>query len=299
MMKSVKNAKWQNQYPGYFLCLILGIFLIAVSGIRVSAEEESGEDLIQILLIGQDRREGQDRQRSDAMILVTLNEEEKTLTLTSFMRDLYVDIPGYGKNRINAAYQLGGMELLDQVLEESFDVQVDGNIEVDFAEFQSFIDMIGGVDVTLTQDEADYICGRKQDVLYPQIYREDWNLTEGVNTLNGEQALIHARNRSIGNNDYRRTERQREVIQGAFEKIKDADLKTVLSYVEKGFSMITTDMSKGEIAGYLMKGMLLGITEAESIRIPQDGASTSKTINGMQVLVPDLELCREYLKENI
>ena len=156
----------------------------------------------------------------------------------------------------------------------------------------------GDRDVT-PQEEADYICGRKQDVLYPQIYREDWNLTEGVNTLNGEQALIHARNRSIGNNDYRRTERQREVIQGAFEKIKDADLKTVLSYVEKGFSMITTDMSKGEIAGYLMKGMLLGITEAESIRIPQDGASTSKTINGMQVLVPDLELCREYLKENI
>ncbi len=73
----------------------------------------------------------------------------------------------------------------------------------------------------MTQAEADYICGRDQSVLYPQPLRSDWNLQEGMNHLDGEQALIHARNRSIGNSDYRRTERQQEVLMAAFAKIKD------------------------------------------------------------------------------
>ena len=164
------------------------------------------KDIVNLLLIGQDRREGQDRQRADSMIMVTLNKKTKQISMTSFMRDLYVQIPGYSDNRINATYAFGGMDLLDSTLNTNFGVEIAGNVEVDFGEFQTLIDSIGGIDLELTQDEADYICGRKRDVTYPQQLRTDWNLHEGVNHLTGEQALIHARNRSLGN-DYARTDR--------------------------------------------------------------------------------------------
>ena len=147
------------------------------------------KDIVNLLLIGQDRREGQDRQRADSMIMDTLNKKTKQISMTSFMRDLYVQIPGYSNNRINATYAFGGMDLLDSTLNTNFGVEIAGNVEVDFGEFQTLIDSIGGIDLELTQDEADYICGRKRDVTYPQQLRTDWNLHEGVNHLTGEQAL--------------------------------------------------------------------------------------------------------------
>ena len=114
-----------------------------------------GDHIINILLIGQDRRPGEGRARSDAMVLYTFNLKNGTLTMTSFLRDLYVKIPGYKDNRMNAAYALGGMRLLDDTLEQNFGVVVDGNVEVDFAKFETIINMLGGVDIKLTSAEAD------------------------------------------------------------------------------------------------------------------------------------------------
>ena len=90
-----------------------------------------GKHLVNILLVGQDRLEGQSRQRSDTMLLVSFNKSDNTITLTSFMRDMYVQIPGYKPNRLNAAYAFGGMNLLKKTLDVNFGVKVDGVVEVD------------------------------------------------------------------------------------------------------------------------------------------------------------------------
>ena len=105
--------------------------------------EAATSNIKSILLIGQDKREGESRQRSDSMILATLDKDQGTVSLTSFMRDLYVAIPGYSTTRINAAYAYGGMDLLDQTLEENFGVKIDGNVEVDFEVFQVLVDRSG------------------------------------------------------------------------------------------------------------------------------------------------------------
>jgi len=249
------------------------------------------------LLIGQDKREGQSRQRSDSMILATLDKDQKTISLTSFMRDLYVAIPGYSSTRINAAYAYGGMDLLDETLTQNFGVEIDGNVEVDFEVFQVLVDKVGGIDLELTQAEADYICGRDQSVLYPQPLRTDWDLQEGMNHLDGEQALIHARNRSIGNSDYRRTERQQEVLMAAFEKVKDLSAFSIAGLVKDVLPLVTTDLSFTEIIGYVMDVMSIGTGDIATYRIPEDGAYTPQTISGMQVLVPDLEQNRKYLQQ--
>lgn len=250
-----------------------------------------------ILLIGQDKQGDQTRQRSDSMILATLDKDQGTISLTSFMRDLYVAIPGYSSTRINAAYAYGGMELLDETLEENFGVQIDGNVEVDFEVFKVLVDKVGGIDLELTQAEADYICGRDQSVLYPQPLRTDWDLQEGMNHLDGEQALIHARNRSIGNSDYRRTERQQEVLMAAFEKVKDLSAFSIAGLVKDVLPLVTTDLSFTEIIGYAMDVMSIGTGDIATYRIPEDGAYTPQTISGMQVLVPDLEQNRKYLQQ--
>ena len=120
-------------------------------------ELEQGPNMINILLIGSDTRTPGVRSRSDAMILCTLNKAEKTLTMTSFLRDMYVQIPRHADNRINVAYALGGMSLLNQCMEKNFGAQVDGNFAVEFESFKKVIDTIGGVTINLTKTEANYM----------------------------------------------------------------------------------------------------------------------------------------------
>lgn len=298
----MKSTTWKKG----LICLSAVLFLeCPLTGIgtvcRVQAQSTEAEidtsNIKSILLIGQDKREGESRQRSDSMILATLDKEKGTISLTSFMRDLYVAIPGYSSTRINAAYAYGGMELLDETLEENFGVKINGNVEVDFDVFQILVDKVGGIDLELSQAEADYICGRDQSVLYPQPLRTDWNLQAGMNHLDGEQALIHARNRSVGNSDYRRTERQQDVLRAAFAKIKDLDVLDIASLVKDVLPMVSTDLSLLDMTGYAMDIMNIGADEIASYRIPEDGAYTPQTIDGMQVLVPDLEQNREYLQQ--
>ena len=273
----------------------------AVTEHTVQAKETDSEtdtdNIKSILLIGQDRREEQSRQRSDSMILATLDKDQGTISLTSFMRDLYVSIPGYSSTRINAAYAYGGMELLDETLEENFGIKIDGNVEVDFEVFKVLVDKVGGIDLELTQAEADYICGRDQSVLYPQPLRTNWNLQAGVNHLDGEQALIHARNRSIGNSDYRRTERQQEVLKAAFAKVKDLGILDMGGLVKDVLPLVTTDLSLWDMTGYALDVIGMSVDDISSYRIPEDGSYTPQTINGMQVLVPDLAQNREYLQQ--
>lgn len=108
------------------------------------------DDLLNILLVGQDRREGQGRQRSDFMILCSINLDTKQISMISFLQDLYVQIPGgYSDNRLDAAYVFAGFPLLMNTLHTNFGVSIDGCFEVNFFGFQSVIDILGGVDITL------------------------------------------------------------------------------------------------------------------------------------------------------
>ena len=155
---------------------------------------------------------------------------------------------------------------------------------------------IGGIDLELTQDEADYICGRKRDVTYPQQLRTDWNLHEGVNHLTGEQALIHARNRSLGN-DYARTDRQRAVLMAITNKVKQMDAVSIVNFINQVLPLLTTDMTSGEILGYAMEALQMNFDSEHSYRIPAEGTYTGAVIRGMQVLVPDLAANQTYLMD--
>lgn len=252
------------------------------------------KDVVNILLIGQDTRTASERGRSDSMMLCTFNKTKKTITVTSFMRDMYVQIPGYKNNRINAAYMFGGMELLNETLEKNFGLHVDGNVEINFKHFFKLIDMIGGIEITLSKAEANYI--NKEC--------KKGTVSEGLNLLNGEQALWYARTRKVNSEgqsgDFGRTNRQRIVMQLLINKYKDADISTLVGMLDDVLPMITTDMSKKEITSYVMDlfPMLAG-AEIVNQRIPVDGSYDMVRIDGMSVLRVNFQKNIQVLMESL
>ncbi|WP_312700213.1 LCP family protein [Sedimentibacter sp.] len=246
------------------------------------------KEIINILLIGKDISNGENKSRSDSMIIATINKKSNSIKLTSLMRDMYLEIPGYPDNRINAAYALGGMDLLTSTITQNFHVEIDGCVEVDFAGFEQIIDKIDGVDIELNRDEAYYLS---------TISRRSFKT--GSNNLMGEEALNYARIRYIGHDDYERTERQRKVLVSAFNKLKGSDLKTLLDVADDILPLVSTNLTNTQILSLATNVVLMNTSNVETYRIPADGAFTPDTINDMAVLVPDLSKNRELLGEYI
>lgn len=203
--------------------------------------QEQGEDIVNIMLVGQDARPGEPAQRSDSMILMTFNKKTGQITLTSFMRDQYVQIPGYGNTKLCHAYSYGGMTLLNSTLNHHYGIEIDGNVTFNFEGFKEIIDMLGGVEITLTEAEAN--------ALNQLESKQNWGLTAGTQRLTGAQALRYARLRHI-DSDFQRTERQRKVILSILEAYKNCELTDLLKILEETMPLITTNISKSEIYAY-------------------------------------------------
>ena len=258
---------------------------------------ENDDDIINILLIGQDTRTREKRSRTDTLILVTVNKPAKTITLTSFMRDMYVQIPGYRDNRINVAYLNGGLNLLEATLRRNFGVYVDGNIIVDFYGFMDIVNMMGGVDIELSAAEAKYM---NENFSWDVDDGEDdnWNLTEGLNHLTGSQALSYARMRYVGNSDWERTERQRTVVSKLVEKAKSLSVSELNLLLQHALPMITTDLEDAEMLSYALELFpMLPELEVKTLRIPKDGTFENTVIDGMWVMLPDLYWNRVALEK--
>jgi len=302
------------------VCLLLGIILAVMAGItayvqfhihklqqpeqqlqaapvfsEIDPANLSGNDqstvsaLTHILLIGQDAREGTEGSRSDSIMICTYNQRTNTLCLTSLLRDLYVPIPGHGSNRINAAYAFGGRDLLQQTVEDCFQLEIDGCVEVDFGQFSEIIDLLGGVRIDLRADEAALISEETGT-----------QLSEGIQSLNGSQALAYARIRKLdADGDFSRTNRQRTVIQAILESYRNAGTGTILKLVYNLLPMISTDMDAGQILALAISAVpQMNQMEFVSRHIPAAGEFQEQTIDGMAVLVPDLEKCRNRLQNS-
>ncbi len=242
----------------------------------------NSDGLINFLFIGQDRREGEGRQRSDSMILCSLNPETNELSMISFLRDLYVQIPGYEDNRLNAAYAYGGFELLKDTLFKNFGVEVDGCLEVDFENFIKIVDTIGGIDVELSAKEAGIVGG---------------GASEGVCHLDGAQTLTYARIRKI-DSDFQRTKRQRNILSAVFLKLKEMDVMGRLGFVSEVFPLVSTDMDSDSLMSLAAKlAASLDELSVSTHCIPAEGAYKNATVREMMVLIPDIEKNRKIIFE--
>ena len=235
------------------------------------------ENVVNILLVGADYQNG-DRPRSDSMILCTFNKTNQTITLTSIMRDMYVRIPGYKNNRINASYYFGGMQLLERTLNQNFGVETDGMVEIDFKHFKDLINLLGGIELDISYKEAQFINLKTGSDLEP-----------GVQVVTGRQALWYSRFRGDAGGDFNRTNRQRIVLMTLLDEYKNKSLPELLSLMHQILPMVTTNLTKDEITFYVTD-LFPMLTSAKIVtqRIPVEGAYYQARINNMAVLVPDI-----------
>lgn len=220
--------------------------------------------VLNILLFGQDAHGGgaDDYGRSDTIILLSLDNLHKKIKLTSFQRDTYVTIPGYGDGKLNSAFSLGGVPLSIRMVEANFGIRVDKYACVDFNSFRKIIEVLGGVDIELSIDEMQYI--NAQIDVNNQLGRTefldiDYSQETQVAHLDGYQALWYARNRGAdslgGNSDYSfsgddwdRTQRQRKLLETIMTNLKeDASLTDMVEIVNEIGPLVTTNLKKNDI----------------------------------------------------
>lgn len=264
-------------------------------------ELKSDDDVLNIMVFGADNHSESEYGRSDSMILVSLNSKTKELVMTSFLRDLWVEIPGYGEDRLNAAYSFGGPKLAIETIQQNFGVKIDRYAVVDFESFTNIIDILGGIDLELTDEEIDYINWQswKNNQVDTRYEIQD---SAGVVHLNGRQALWYSRDRDSAGSDFDRTSRQRIVMDTILSGMKSSNLPQILNILYQIGPMIETNLSKGEIV-YLGQNALTYLNfETKQLGVPdlESGNFSNATIDGKMVLViDDMSLEREKIAEAI
>lgn len=319
--KKKKKRKKEKRSKKWLRTLIVFFVLLAVSAIgwymvigniytKMNYEKTSGlasepmkqDGVTNILLIGNDSRDNGEDGRSDAMILISISNETKTIHMTSLLRDMYVEIPGHDGNRLNAAYAYGGPSLLCETIEQNFGIEVNRYVLVNFQAFAALVDAVGGIDLEVTNEEVQWI----------NAYLNEYNLLEGremttdyLDTslsgeihLNGPQALAYSRNRYIGT-DFGRTERQRKVLNAVIKKLPIAFATNHDELIGELFPNLTTNLTQTEMFRLSFDAGKLLSYEVLQTTIPAEGTYTNASIRGMSVLEVDFEANKELIRKEI
>ena len=316
MKKTRKSGEHVKKRKGLKIALWLGIPLMVIAGILVGvysyingsiyvpgesggifdsekdkekAEYEEQQGIFNILLVGLDGRNGiDDGSRTDSIILATINTDTKSIKLTSFMRDMYVKIPNYGQNKINAAFAYGGADLLIKTLNSNFNLNIQHYVSIDFSAFRDVVDVLGGVDVEVKEYELD-------EINY-YIREADWTNKNpdllskaGYQHLSGAQALSYCRIRKVGNNDYERTERQRRVLSLLIQKARSTSMTKLPELFKTLIPYIKTNVPTTKLMNVAYTAYRFGDTDIDNLRIPASGLFKETYVHEMAVLIPQVE----------
>ncbi len=242
------------------------------------------ESIINILLLGEDIRPGEAGQgRSDTMMLLSYNREKNEASLVSFLRDTYVHIPERNTwNRINAAYRFGGVGLTINTINKNFGLDIQYYIKTDFENLENIVEMLGGLELSITKKEAAYINATMQTSLLPE--------EEGTYLLNGQQVLVHCRNRKTGDGDWGRTNRQRKVMLAFFNRAKqERDVATLVALANSLMSYVETNLDTGALIQLGIDSVFSEGFVFKSGAVPFEGTWKYASINGASVIEIDRE----------
>jgi LCP family protein required for cell wall assembly len=262
----------------------------------------SDDDIYNLLLVGVDRRDTSWNGNSDSMMLVSINKKDNRVSVVSLMRDTYVDIPGVGYSKLNAAYAYGAGPLLCQTVTETYRIEVDRYVAVDFFDLIDIIDIIGGVDLEITAEEAEVANGYILDMCnLMDIDGMDHQIPEegGVVHCDGVMAVAFARNRYVGNSDYERTERQRYLISQLMKEVKQMSVAQMTEKMQDILEHVTMNIPESEIWSMLTEVPDMLEYEIDMDRIPYDDMYDIIYVNGQDMLVPYWEDTLEKLNNFI
>ena len=269
---------------------------------------KSEKGITNILLTGTDGRPGEKNSRSDAMMILTVDNKNKSLKLTSLERDSYVDIPGHGKQKLTHAYAYGGISLLLQTIEDNFKVDIQEYAVVDFYSFMDIIDAIGGVTVDINQNEI-----KELNKFIPETY--NWNKSNskgsiqyiksaGTQNLNGYQALAFSRIRK-NDSTTERDRRQREVIEGIMTSVKDLPITRYPQLLDTILPYVKTNMKPSQMLSLGTKILSIGDFNIKQMNFPiDDGVHSTGGIYGNSGWVlrfeeSSLDILHDFIFDNI
>lgn len=263
-----------------------------------------------VLLIGTDGRPGETSSRSDAMMILTIDGKNKSLKLTSLARDTYVDIPGHGKQKLTHSYVYGQESLLIETIEKNFELDIQNYATVDFYSFMDIVDTLGGVSVDVQQNEI----AEMNKFIKWDTYKWNTNPNKGpmklienpgVQTLNGYQLLSYSR---IRKNDsaLERDRRQRNVIQGLINGVKDLPVTKYPSLIDTILPYVKTNMKPTEIIALGGKVLSIGNNELKQMEFPIDDSVHSnghiidhKTGWVLEFVPDSLDILHDFIFLNI
>lgn len=254
----------------------------------------SDKNVINVLLVGFDSREGSYSGNTDVMMVASLNKKTKEIKLVSFLRDTYCYIEtekGFYYTKLNAAYSLGGIECLKETIENNYKIKIDNYVLVNFESFKAIIDAMGGVTVRVEQYEAAYM----NDVMG---LNAPWG--EAV-TLNGIETLTFCQMRMLdADGDVSRTRRQRQVIQAIIDKVSTATIGELNKYIDVFLPYIKTGYKKTEIISLgvnALTGKWYSYTVTE-LQMPTENTRISGNAD-FWIWVVDYELAANILQTEL
>ena len=257
-------------------------------------QKMSSKNVVNVLLIGADSRQGTNTGNTDVMMLVSLNKKTKQIKLVSFMRDSYLYIEGKNNSycaKLNAAFSMGGPETLLNTIENNYKIEIDDFVMVNFESFKSIIESMDGITVDVQKYEANY-ANNRYSLSMP--YGDDV-------TLNGEEALAFCRIRGCdADGDVSRTRRQRQVINAMINRVTNASVSDLNKYLNALLPYVYTGFSKSEILSLGMKAITNGwaFYERSELQIPTPETRTSGSM-GSWIWVIDYQLAAQTLQKEL
>ncbi len=247
------------------------------------------ESVTKFVIFGSDTRDTDNMYagRSDTIIIVVINNLDKTVNFISIPRDTYVNVPGYGMTKINHAYAYGQEQLSLKTINSNFGLDLKQYMTIDFSGLINCIDLVGGVEVSLTQDEVNYINSG--------VGAEDKITSAGKVLLNGKQALVHSRNRTIGN-DFTRASRQRQILEALMVKLSKEDPNKILDLSDQILVNITTNMDMNMYKDMFMKlagDRELYLKNINSVQIPSEEYGYDNMIDGIYYWGFDMDRAKQ------
>ena len=290
---------------GVIVVLVVGVFFYGYSALGGLSYDDSigeniylkdstllsSEDVRNILFIGSDAREGLDGQRSDSMILFSIDKKNKEIKLTSFLRDSYVYIPSKGyHSKLNAAFNYGGAQLLMDTIEWNFGVDIDDYVMVDYDAFIELVNLLGGITIhDVTEKEAKYM---RDEVNRPKF-------KEGTNTnVDGRTAMWYARIRYV-DNDFGRTQRQRKVLTAIITKATKTNPFKLVDVVKQVLPNISTSINRNDLLSLGIGAFAYMRYDILQQQIPADKTWWDERVYGQDVIRLNFETNKEILKEFI
>lgn len=266
-MKNIKNIK---EFNAILISIAIIIPLLGIGYLyfqlnsmydkeeakEISTTQESEKNkkngITNILLVGVDGNNIEKGNRSDSMMILTIDEKNQDIRLTSLARDTYVDIEGYGSEKLTHAYAYEGASLLIQTIKNNFGIDVDKYVAVSFESFEKIIDILDGIEINVSKKEVSQIKGIKKS---------------GTQTLNGSQALEYSRIRYI-DSAYERDNRQRKVIEALYNKLVNDSNGNLMSVLNEVLRYTKTNMLPLEIVSIANKAIKINDTEFDQVEFP-------------------------------